>query len=49
LTRTNERRRNGCEKGGEDNTVLMWAMGPSKKGDFFARRDVFSLDLPFNG
>jgi len=36
-------------KRGENKAVLMRALWPSKKGDFFARRGVFSLDPPFNG
>jgi integration host factor subunit alpha len=39
------RRRRNPQTGEE----LMRALWPSKKGDFFARKGVFSLDLPFNG
>jgi len=48
LTRTNETEVTGAGRD-RNKAVLMQALWPSKKGDFFARRGVFSLDPPFNG
>jgi hypothetical protein len=46
LTGTKERRSNGCEKGGRDNAVLKWGVGPSKKGVFLPGEVFFSLIYP---